>query len=125
MAVTLRQYVDGPLKWAMYEKGLNVQWNRLNQLFSSENGTGIAANTGVLGNALIDDGTGTGYGRLAARPISGPFASAGGEATVSGYTVVPADPGGNYGPTPRRQVGQSVAASPAGYPPDGGFRNTR
>lgn len=117
MAVTVRQLIDGGLKWAMFEQGLQVWWNRLNQVFSAEIGSTVVAGTTVIGTLDVADGAGGGIQKTPLRPIAGPFAATGAEITTSGYKVPPADPGGAVGPHPRRQSQQ--------FPPDGNFRATR
>ena len=115
MAVTLTQFLHGPLKWAMAEAKLQVWWNRLNQIIAAEAGSGITGGTTVLGDADLVDGAGTGIQKDVLATISGPFAASGAEATVTGEKVIPPDPGGSYGPTPARLSNAE---------PMNGFRNS-
>lgn len=116
MAVTLRQYVDG-LRWIMTEKGLQRYWNELNQIVLSKAGSGITGGTTELDSGIdIADGNGTGIEPVAANPLSGPFATTGAQKTVAGEEVVPADPGGNYGPTPPHISGPKFPT--AGFRPN-------
>jgi hypothetical protein len=113
MAMTLRQFLDGPARWKMFEKGLQGLWNQFNQILASESGSGITAGTTVLSTADIADGAGAGIQKSTLRTISGPFALTGGEKTVTGMKVQPADPGGAVGPHPARISNQT---------PSSGFR---
>jgi len=103
MAVTALQFLNGPLRWKMFEKGLQVEWNRLYQLLTSQAGSGVTAGTTVLATLDVTDGAGTGFQKDAGVTVSGPFATTGAEATVKGEKVVESDPAGHYGPTPARR----------------------
>lgn len=105
MAETLRQFLDGELRWTMAEKGLQVQWNRLNQILASVTpASGVTLGTTDNDAFVVDDGSG---GAAMIRPeatksVTGPFTGTGAQATVTGQKVRPADPGGNIGPQPVR-----------------------
>lgn len=101
MAMTLRQYMDGRLRWIMFEKGLQTEWNYLNQIVNSEAGSGITGGTTVLSTSDITAATGVQKSALAT--FSGTFAP-GAEAGGTGFTVPPADLSGVVGPAPRRQA---------------------
>jgi len=100
MGMTLRQFMDGRLRWVMFEKGLQTEWNYLNQIINSETGSGMTAGSAVYGSADIT--AATGIGKSAGNTFSGTFAP-GAEAGGSGFTVPPADISGTVGPTPLRQ----------------------
>jgi len=99
MGMTLRQYMDDRLRWVMFEKGLQTEWNYLNQIINSLCGSGFTASTTVLGTADITAATGLNKNTNAT--FSGTFAS-GAQAGGTGFTVPPGDIAGNVGPGPQR-----------------------
>jgi hypothetical protein len=102
MGMTLRQYMDGPLRWALYEKGLVHIWNQLNQIVNSEAGSGVTGGTTILGSIDITAATGLQKdGSATAKGLSGIFAT-GAESGTTAFKVPPMDPGGNVGPNPQR-----------------------
>jgi hypothetical protein len=90
------------MRWVMFERGMQVEWNRLNQLLSAVAGSGVVGGTTELDELSVVDGNGTGFETNAEATVTGPFAASGAQATVTGEKVMPADPGGSYGPTPAR-----------------------
>lgn len=102
MGMTLRQFMDGPVRWTLFEKGLQTLWNQLNQIINSECGSGFTAGTTILGTADITAATGLNKDSTAtAKGLSGIFA-VGAESGATAFKVPPTDPGGNVGPTPQR-----------------------
>jgi len=102
MGMTLRQFMDGPVRWGLYEVGRQNLWNQLNQIINSECGSGFTAGTTIFGSADITAATGIQKDSSAtAKGLSGTFAT-GAEAGATNFKVPPADPGGNVGPTPQR-----------------------
>jgi hypothetical protein len=102
MPYTLRQFMDGPMRWALYEVGRQHLWNQLNQIVNSEAGSGITGGTTILGTADITAATGLNKDSTAtAKGLSGIFA-VGAESGTTAFKVPPADPGGNVGPVPQR-----------------------
>jgi|SRR5215831_5447338 len=99
MGMTLRQYMDDRLRWVMFEKGLQVEWNYLNQIVNSLCGSGFTASTTEFGTADLT--AATGINKNTTKTFSGTFAS-GAQAGGTGFTVPPADLAGIVGPPPPR-----------------------
>jgi hypothetical protein len=99
MGMTLRQYMDDRLRWIMFEKGLQVEWNYLNQIINSLAGSGVTGGTTDLGT--VDITAATGLNKSTTKTFSGTFAS-GAQAGGSGFLVPPGDTAGNVGPNPQR-----------------------
>jgi len=92
MGMTLRQYMDERLRWIMFEKGLQVEWNYLNQIINSLCCSGFTASTTILESADIT--AATGLNKNTAKTFSGTFAT-GAQAGGTGFTVPPADIAGS------------------------------
>jgi hypothetical protein len=110
MGMTLRQYMDDRLRWVMFEKGLQAEWNYLNQIVNSLAGSGVTGGTTELGT--VDLTAATGVNKNASKTFSGTFAP-GAQAGGTGFTVPPGDIAGNVGPNPAR-ISQRI--------PTAGFR---
>lgn len=109
MAMTLRQFMDGPLRWALYEVGRQHLWNQLNQIINSEAGSGVVASTTILGSLDITAASGLEPdGTASPRTLSGPFSPTATGATA--FKVPPSDPGGSVGPIPARQTNRKPFA---------------
>jgi len=98
MAVTLRQKWDS-YRWYMYEKGLQVIWNEMNQIINSKEGSSVVGGTTSNSAGTYDITSENFVLGDAARPFSGALSASNSQ---SGKKVMIPDPGGNFGATPLR-----------------------